>query len=108
ALGDIFESLLNAALFFDEFQNLSDEFIGRHDQRGDNGFLDSIDRLNIGEPGWVIDLDRLTVGLHDAITNAWRCGDQFELEFAFEPLLNDFHMKQAEKSAAKAKTQRGR
>ena len=38
------------------------------------------------------------------IDNGRGGGDQFEPELPFEPLLNDFHMQQAEKAAAETET----
>ena len=56
------------------------------------------------------------VGLSTSITSpavvvmryshARRGGDQVDVEFALEALLHDFHVQQAEKSAAKTEAQR--
>ena len=46
------------------------------------------------------------VGHVDAIDDGRRGRDQVEIEFALQPLLNDFQMQQPQKAAAKAEAQR--
>jgi len=43
----------------------------------------------------------------DAIDDRWRGGDQVEVVFAAQPLLNDLEVQQAEEAAAEAEAQRG-
>ena len=42
-----------------------------------------------------------------SIAHAGRGGDQLQAEFAFQPLLDNFHVQQAEKSAAETEAERG-
>ena len=46
-----------------------------------------------------------TADARDAITHAGRGGDEVQAEFAFQALLHDFHVQQAEEAAAETETE---
>ena len=54
----------------------------------------------------IVDLDHLAVGQRHAIADAGRGGDQVDLEFALQALLDDLHVKQPEEAAAEAEAER--
>ncbi len=55
------------------------------------------------------DLGVLVLGVaqRDAIDHGWRGGDEVEIVFAGQPLLDDFQMQEAQEPAAKAEAERG-
>jgi len=58
--------------------------------------------LRVGQVGRAIDPDRLAVGQHDLVLHRRRRGDQVQVVLALEPLLDDVHVEQTQKAAAKA------
>ena len=54
-------------------------------------------------------VQRLTLSIlaDDMINNAWRRGDNFQIEFSQQSLRNNLQMQQSQKSAAKAVSQSG-
>ena len=62
--------------------------------------------LWIGPARGIVDFDELAVGQRDLVAHAGSGGDEVEVVFAFEALLNDFHVEQAEESAAEAEAER--
>ena len=58
-----------------------------------------------GKFGGVIHFHHFVGGGGDAVLHAGRGGDQADIEFALEAFLHDFHVQQAEKSAAKAEAE---
>ncbi len=69
------------------------------------GFFDFVDFAGIGPARRVVDFDQFAVGFGDLVAHAGRGGDEVEVEFALQALLNDFHVEQAEKAAAEAEAQ---
>ena len=63
------------------------------------------DLAGIGPAGGIVHFDQFAVGLGDFVAHAGRGGDELKAELAFQALLNDFHVEQAEKAAAKAETE---
>ena len=57
--------------------------------------------------GRIVQLDHRAVGHVDLVDHGGRGGDQVEIEFALQPLLDDFQMQQAQEAAAEAEAQRG-
>src|SRR5437764_3486104 len=53
----------------------------------------------------MIDFDFLAIRLRDLIAHARRSGDQLQIKFALQSLLNDLHVQQAEKAAAEAESE---
>src|SRR5207245_7816649 len=66
------------------------------------------DRCWIWKQGGVVDLDDVAALQLDPVLDRRRCGDELELELAFEPLLDDLEVKQAKEAASKAESQRRR
>ncbi len=67
----------------------------------------NLDARDIGHVGGIVQLlHRAVVQMH-AVDDAGRGGDEIEIEFALQPLADDFQMQQAQKSAAEAEAQRG-
>ena len=62
----------------------------------------SLIRVGLGQIGRVLDLEGLAVELLDLVDDGRRRGDQREVVLALEPLLDDLHVQQPQKSAAKA------
>ena len=56
----------------------------------------------------VIHCHHVAVGFIDMVDNGGQGRDQIQIEFPFQPLLNDLHMEHSQKAAAEAEAQRGR
>ena len=102
---DVFESFLLAALLFDQLENSADIFFVGEDGGEDDRLFDLGDFAGIEPARRIVDFDHLAVGLRDLVAHAGSGGDQFEIEFALQALLNDFHVQQAEKAAAEAEAE---
>ena len=102
---DVLESFLLAALFFDERENSANVFFVGEDGGEDDGLFDFGDLAGIEPARRVVDFDHLAVGLCDLVADAGGGGDEVEIEFALEALLNDFHVEQAEEAAAEAEAE---
>src|SRR6185369_16271452 len=74
--------------------------------RPDDRLFYLFDPPGIGQLRRAVDLGRLARGRGYAITNRRSRGDQLEIEFPFETLLNDLHVQKTKKSAAESKPQR--
>ncbi len=55
----------------------------------------------------LFDLDHIAGRGRDGVSDARSRGDQVDLKFALQPLLDNFKMQQAEKAASKAEAERG-
>ena len=53
----------------------------------------------------VVDLLHRSIRLVNTIDYAGRCGDQIEIKFPFQPLLDDFHVQKSQETAAEAVSQ---
>ncbi len=98
-----------AALFQDELHHVADVFVGDHDEDVHDGLADFL-RCPAG-PGRSVGLSTiisLAVGLADLIDDGRIGGDDVHVELAAEALLDDFHVEQAEESAAETEAERGR
>ncbi len=67
--------------------------------------ISSID-ARVGQVRRIIDLDMLAVGRDDFVNDAGGGGDDVHVVLAPEPFLDDLHVQQAEKAAAKAEAER--
>ena len=103
---EVFEFLLHAAFFLAQLQHAAHRILRRDDHRGQDGLLDSLNRSGRRKFRGVVDFQDVARGRRDAILHARRGGDEVDIEFALEPLLNNLHVQQAEKAAAKAESQR--
>ena len=61
--------------------------------------------LGSSQRGRVVDFDHRAVGFVDLVAHAGSGGDEVEIEFALEALLNDLHVEQAEEAAAEAEAE---
>ncbi|CNV17779.1 Uncharacterised protein [Salmonella enterica subsp. enterica serovar Bovismorbificans] len=66
-------------------------------------FINVIQRRQLGG---AINIDSLFRRCFYFINHGRRSGDQIQIVFAFQTLLNDLHVQQAEEAAAEAKAQR--
>jgi len=82
---------------------------GRCDDGGnDEGLLHRLDLADIRQVGRIIDLQRFAVSEVNAINDVRVRGDDVEVEFAAQALLNNLHVKKPQKAAAEAETERDR
>ncbi len=102
---DVFEFLLFAAFFFEESQDFADVLFARDDGGIDDGLIDDLDRGGVGPAGRVFDENDFPAAEGDFIANTGGGGDEIDIEFAFEPLLDDFQMEESEKAAAEAEAE---
>src|SRR5207253_2560096 len=105
---DVLEFLLDAAFLIEQRQDAAEKFVISKYRGLDERLLDLYDTPGVRHFGRAVDLGDGTIGRGHAIPHAGRGRDQFEIEFTLKPLLDDLHVQQAEKSAAKAKSKSGR
>ncbi len=96
---------MRAALVLAKLQNSTHRFVVGDDHRFDDGLFDLADVDGVGKFRGTVDFDNAAIGARDAVTHARGCGDQVKPEFTLQPLLHNFHVQQAEKTAAKAETE---
>ena len=89
-------------------ENSANVFFVGEDRGEDDGLFDFGDLARIEPARRVVDFDHLAVGLRDLVAHAGSGGDEVEIEFALEPLLDDLHVEQAEKAAAEAEAESDR
>jgi hypothetical protein len=63
--------------------------------------------VGVGPVGRVVDLARGPIAEHHLVDHARRGGDQVEIIFAGQPLLDDLEVKEAQEAAAEAEAQGG-
>ena len=102
---DVFEGLLLAAFFFDEREDSADVFFVGEDRGEDDGLFDLFDFAGIEPARRIVDFDHRAVGFIDLVADAGSGGDEVEIEFALETLLNDLHVEQAEEAAAESEAE---
>ena len=107
AVADVGQLLLLAAAVLAEFQHRAEIFVGRQDRRLDPGLVHFLDMVRVRHVDRIVDFQLLAVAQLDLVDHRRRGRDQVEIEFALEPLLDDFQMQQAEKAAAEAEAERG-
>ena len=103
---DVLECLLLAALVFHQLQDAADVLFVGQDRREDHRLFDLRDLAGIGPARRVVDFDDAAISQRDLVAHARRGGDQVEVVFALQPLLDDLHVQQAEEAAAEAEAQR--
>src|SRR5690606_2729097 len=106
AAGDIGEALLDAAPVLAELEDRAEMRVGDVDRRLDPRLLHLLDMVGLGPVGGVVDLARRAVGQQHLVDHARRGGDEIEIIFAGEPLLDDLEVEEAEEAAAEAEAQR--
>ena len=95
-----------AAAAGDELHDRADVAVGGDDRDGHPGLADLVDRAGVGHVGRGVDLDLAAVGGADVVLDAGRGGQEVEVVLAFEALLDDVHVEQAEEAAAEAGAER--
>ena len=105
---DVFEAFLLASFFLDQFQNPANELLVGEDDRKDHRFFHLGDFALVRPARWIINLDETAIRECDLIAHAGGGGDELEVVLALQPLLDDFHVQQAEESASKAEPERHR
>ena len=104
----IFECLLASALFFHQLEDAANIFFVREDGRHNHRLFDFRD-LTLRRPfRRIINVDHLRVSKRDLVTHARGGGNEVKIELTLQPLLNDFHVEQAEEAAAEAESKRHR
>src|SRR5262245_7913235 len=105
---DVIEALLDAALLFEQREYVPEELVVGHDHRLDDRLLDAVDVTRRRHLRGVVDAMTLPADVGHAVTHARRGRDQVDVELAFETLLHDFHVQQAQEAAAEPEPQRRR
>ena len=90
-----------------QLQNRAEIFVGHHDRGLDPGLVDALDARHVGIVGRVVEHELFAVRQSDVIDDRRCRRDDLQIEFPLEPLLDDLHMQQPQKSAAEAHAQRG-
>ena len=112
AAADIGQVRLDAAAVLAQFQDRAEIFVGRVDHRLDPRFFHRLDPVDVRPVGGIVDLDGLGVLVLrmaevDPVHDRGGRGDEVEIVFAAEALLDDFQVQQAEEARAEAEAQRG-
>src|SRR5262249_39017983 len=100
--------LEGAAAVVTQLHAAPDVFGRRDDGSQDVRLLDLLDQVRGRQVRRVVDLHHPAVRAGNPVTHAGTGGNQREVEFALEPLLNDLTVQQTEEAAAKAEAQRRR
>src|SRR4029077_7398683 len=106
--GPVLQLFEHAAAILRELHHRPD-ISGRDDDRQPHERLgDGLDRGGIGKQRRVVDLDGVAPLELYAVLDGGRRRDELQLELALQALLHDLEVEQAQESASKAKSQRGR
>src|SRR5262249_2376427 len=105
---DVFKRLLLAALLFDQLENSAYELLVSENRGSNDRLFDLFDQRWVGPARWVIDFDDGIVGQRDLVAHAWSRCDEVKVVLSLQALLDDLHVKETEKAAAKAEAERGR
>ena len=96
-----------ASLFHDELHGISNVVAWEHDEDANHGLTDFLDGLLLGEIGGIVDDQFFAVGFGDLVDYAGVGGDDIHVELTAESFLDDFHVEEAEESAAEAEAEGG-
>ena len=88
-----------------EFEDAADVLLVGEDFGCDHGLADARNALRLRPARGVIDVDHASVGHRDVVPHARRGGNQVQLVFALEALMDDLHVEQSQESTAKAEAQ---
>ena len=100
--------LLHAALFDAQLDHRTDKTLGHQDIRRNDGLAQFLDFVGRWQSGRIVDVERIALGVHD-FENDSRCRrDQLEVVFAFETLLDNFHVQHPEEPAPETEAERRR
>src|SRR6267154_1917326 len=106
AAAHIGEFHLVAAAVLAQLEHAAEIFVGGQDGGADPGLVDFLDLDHIRHVDRIVNFDLLPVGQRHPVDDRRRRGDQVEVEFALQPLLDDFEVQQPEKAAAEAEAER--
>ena len=112
AAADIGQVLLDAAAVLAQLQDRPQIIVGDIDHRLDPRLLDLLDAVRVGHVGGIVQLHLGRAALLrprelQLVDHRRRGGDQVEVIFAGQPLLDDLEVEEAQEAAAKAEAQRG-
>ncbi len=96
-----------ASLFHDELHGISNVVAWEHDEDANHGLTDFLDGLLLGEIGGIVDDQFFAVGFGDLVDYAGVGGDDIHVELTAESFLDDFHVEEAEESAAETEAEGG-
>ena len=91
-----------------ELHHVADIRAGHHDGGGHHRLADALDLGGIREMVRVVNRDLFAITQLDTVFHGGRGAEQGEVELALQALLDDLHVEQTEKPAAKAESKRGR
>ena len=97
---------LHAALLIGQRHDGADVVLRHVQMHRDDRLANFIDAACIGNFRRVFDHHDFAVGLEHFIHHARGGRDQVLVEFAFQPFLNNFHVQQPQKAAAKTEAKR--
>src|SRR5580704_3920930 len=97
---------LGAAAILAQLHHGAEVLLGHVDRCENERLLDRLDRVLVGQQRRIVNRRETARNRADLVGDRGRGHDQVDAEFTLEPLLCDFHVKQAEKSGAKAEAQR--
>ncbi len=96
------------AFFHDELHHVTDIFVRTDNKRPHVRFRDVIDLGRIREENRVVHLEDFAVGFQHPVNHARIRRDDVHVELAPQPFLDNLHVEQAEKPAAKPEPERRR
>ena len=105
-LAHIFELLLEAPPFLAELDQAAHEIRPGEDRGLDDGFFDLHDLRERRQLGRIVHGDLAAIGQVDVEPHAGRSGDEIQIEFPLQPLLDDLHVEQTQEAAAQTEAQR--
>src|SRR5260221_2879505 len=108
AVAGVGQILLYPAPLLAQGQHRAEIVVGDEDRRLDPRLLDMVDAHRVRHVGGVVQHHHLAIGEMHLVDDRRRGGNQVEVEFALEALLDDLEMKKAEKAAAEAEAERRR
>src|SRR5262249_54422585 len=97
-----------AALLQNQLQNVADVFVWAEDVGLYNRFPNFVDDARGGQVSRIINKQFFSARGQHFVDHAWACRDDVHVVLAAEPFLDNLHVQQTEKAAAKTKAQSDR
>src|ERR1700691_3068457 len=97
---------LEATAILAQLHHGAEILLGHVDRCEDEGLLDRLDRVLVGQPRRIVDRRQRARNRAHLVGDRRRGHDQVDAEFALQPLLRDLHVQQAEESRTEAEAQR--
>ena len=104
---DAFRVCADAAFLHDEVHDVAHVDGRRHDAGVDERLFNAVDLRGIRQMHGIVHVYHGAVVEINVVDHARIGGDDVHVVFASEPLLDDFHVQEAEESAAEAEAERG-